>query len=75
MSSDGNLDKKEVRNFINSICTQMGLDTMPDDKVFDEVFNELDEDGNAEISLQELKEFLRKIFICQRDEIGKIVDN
>jgi len=29
----------------------MGLDTMPDDKVFDEVFNELDEDGNAEISL------------------------
>ncbi len=51
MSSDGNLDKKEVRNFINSICTQMGLDTMPDDKVFDEVFNELDEDGNAEISL------------------------
>lgn len=29
----------------------MGLEAMPEDKVFDEVFQELDEDGNNEISL------------------------
>ena len=48
---------------------------MPEDKVFDEVFQELDEDGSGDISLQEMKDFLRNIFICQRDEIGKLVDN
>ena len=53
----------------------MGLEAMPEDKVFDEVFEELDEDGSNDISLQEMKDFLRKIFICQRDEIGKLVDN
>lgn len=53
----------------------MGLEAMPEDKVFDEVFAELDEDGSNDISLQEMKDFLRKIFICQRDEIGKLVEN
>jgi Ca2+-binding EF-hand superfamily protein len=75
VSSDGNLDKREIRSFINGICVQMGLEAMPEDKVFDEVFEELDEDGSNDISLQEMKDFLRKIFICQRDEIGKLVDN
>ncbi len=42
----------------------MGLETMPEDKVFDEIFEELDEDGSNDISLQEMKDFLRKIFIC-----------
>ena len=64
VSADGNLDRKEIRNFINGICVQMGLDAMPEDKVFDEVFQELDEDGSNDISLQEMKDFLRKIFIC-----------
>lgn len=64
VSSDGNLDKREIRSFINGICVQMGLEAMPEDKVFDEVFAELDEDGSNDISLQEMKDFLRKIFIC-----------
>jgi len=48
---------------------------MPGDKVFDEVFAELDTDGSDDISLQEMKDFLRKIFECQRDEIAKILQN
>lgn len=59
VSSDGNLDKREIRSFINGICVQMGLEAMPEDKVFDEVFAELDEDGSGDISLQEMKDFLR----------------
>ena len=46
---------------------------MPEAKVFDEVFKELDEDGSGEISMQEMKDFLRTIFIAQRDEIAALL--
>ena len=36
----------------------------PDEKTIQEVFAELDEDGSNDISTDELKGFLRKIFIC-----------
>ena len=36
----------------------------PDDKTIAEVFAELDEDGSDDISVEELKGFLRKLFIC-----------
>ena len=42
----------------------MGLQNGPDEKTISEVFKELDEDGSNEISSDELKNFLRKIFIC-----------
>ncbi len=35
----------------------------PDDKTIQEVFAELDEDGSDDISGEELKHFLRKLFI------------
>ncbi len=43
----------------------------PDDKTIQEVFAELDEDGSDDISTDELKKFLRKLFVCQKDEVGK----
>lgn len=36
----------------------------PDDKTIQEVFAELDEDGSDDIDVDELKKFLRKLFIC-----------
>ena len=51
----------------------MGLDNGPDTKTISEVFKELDEDGSNEIDSDELKSFLRKIFICQRDEIARAI--
>ncbi len=36
----------------------------PDDRTIQEVFAELDEDGNDEISVEELKGFLRKLFVA-----------
>lgn len=51
----------------------MGLAQMPENKVFDEVFSELDEDGSGDISMQEMKDFLRKIFLSQRDEIANLL--
>ena len=43
----------------------------PDDKTITEVFSELDEDGSDDISVEELKSFLRKLFIHQRDDVAK----
>lgn len=53
----------------------MGLAQMPEQKVFDEVFAELDEDGSGDISMQEMKDFLRKIFLTQRDEIASFLES
>ena len=49
----------------------MGMKNNPDDKTIAEVFAELDEDGSDDISVDELKGFLRKLFVCQKDEVGK----
>lgn len=73
INNDGNLEKKEIRNFIDNICQEMGMESNPDDTTIAEVFNELDEDGSNDISIDEMKMFLRKIFICQRDEIAKVL--
>lgn len=43
--------------------------------MFDEVFSELDEDGSGDISMQEMKDFLRKIFLTQRDEIASLLES
>ena len=42
----------------------MGLENPPDENTISEVFKELDEDGSNDISADELKSFLRKIFVC-----------
>jgi hypothetical protein len=41
----------------------MGMKNNPEDKTFREVFAELDVDGINDISTEELKGFLRKLFI------------
>ena len=73
INNDGSLEKKEIRNFIDNICQEMGMESNPDDVTIAEVFNELDEDGSNDISIEEMKLFLKKIFICQRDEIAKVL--
>ena len=67
----GSLERKEIQNFINNICQEMGMKNNPDDKTIQEVFAELDEDGSDDISVEELKSFLRKLFVCQKDEVAK----
>ena len=44
-----------------------------DDKTFNSVFAELDEDGTNDVSKEELGRFLRRLFTQQRKEIGKII--
>ena len=73
VNNDGSLEKKEIRNFIDNICQEMGMKNNPDDKTIAEVFSELDEDGSNDIDIEEMKIFLRKIFIVQRDEISKVL--
>jgi Ca2+-binding EF-hand superfamily protein len=63
VNGDGSLEKKEIRNFIDNICQEMGMETNPDDETIAEVFNELDEDGSNDISIDEMKVFLKKIFV------------
>ena len=54
INSDGSLSHNEVRSFIERICNEMGL-KMTGDTAFDEVFKELDADGDNDISLVELE--------------------
>ena len=51
----------------------MGVPAVSHDSTMEQVFNELDEDGGGDISLEELKAFLKRIFILQRDEIMKVM--
>ena len=71
IDGSGSLERTEIRNFINNMCSEMGMKSNPDDKTIQEVFAELDEDGSNDISTEELKGFLRKLFVSQRDEVGK----
>ena len=71
VDSSGSLEKAEIKNFINNICMEMGMKNNPDDKTIQEVFAELDEDNSDDISIDELKAFLRKLFVCQKDEVAK----
>merc|ERR1740139_359956 len=70
VNGDKSLEKKEVRNFVDNICLGMGMEEKPDDATIAEVFAELDEDGSNEISLDEMKVFLRKLFSNQLEQIG-----
>ena len=63
VNNDGSLEKKEIRNFIDNICQEMGMQSIPDDNTIAEVFHELDTDGSNDISIDEMKVFLRKIFV------------
>eukprot|EP00344_Euplotes_crassus_P006046 CAMPEP_0197005196 /NCGR_PEP_ID=MMETSP1380-20130617/28351_1 /TAXON_ID=5936 /ORGANISM="Euplotes crassus, Strain CT5" /LENGTH=57 /DNA_ID=CAMNT_0042424253 /DNA_START=202 /DNA_END=378 /DNA_ORIENTATION=- len=49
----------------------MGMKNNPDEQVIKEVFAELDEDGSDDVSHDELKEFLRKLFEAQKEEVEK----
>lgn len=71
VDGSGSLERSEIKNFINNICTEMGMKNNPDDKTIQEVFKELDQDDSDDISVEELKGFLRKLFECQRDEVAK----
>ena len=49
----------------------MGMKNNPDDRTISEVFAELDEDGSDDISIAELKQFLKRLFIAQKEEVAK----
>lgn len=71
VDQSGSLERAEIKNFILNICSEMGMKSNPDDKTIQEVFAELDEDNSDDISAEELKSFLRKLFVCQKDEVAK----
>mmetsp|Transcript_24680 Transcript_24680/g.24248 ORF Transcript_24680/g.24248 Transcript_24680/m.24248 type:complete len:101 (-) Transcript_24680:77-379(-) len=64
VDQSGSLERSEIKNFIFNICSEMGMKNNPDEKTIAEVFSELDEDGSDDISVNELKGFLRKLFVC-----------
>ena len=72
-NNDGSLERAEIKDFIDGICTDMGLQRNPDDASLEQVFNELDVDGDNDISPDELEVFLKRIFILQRDEIMRVM--
>lgn len=63
----GSLTLQEIKQFMGATTIKM------DDDMFKEVFAELDEDRSNEISEEELGQFLRKLFVCQREEIGRVI--
>ena len=63
----------EIRAFIDLICAETGVVRNADDMTLDEVFADMDEDGNNSVEFDELEEFLKRIFILQRDEISQVV--
>ena len=74
VDKDGSLEIKEIRKFLNNMCLEMGMEEVPDEQTLSEIFEELDEDGSMDIDLDEMKAFLRKIFIMQRDDIARILE-
>ena len=71
VNRDGTLEKAEIRKFIDNICLEMGMEDVIDDETMNDVFGELDEDGSEDIDLDEMKAFLKQIFINQKEELGK----
>ena len=69
--SSGHLTREELLAFISKVCTDMGMKATPDSKAIDEVFKDLDTDNSDDISPAEFSEFLRKLFLSQRDECAK----
>ena len=63
----------EIRAFIDLICAETGVVRNADDSTLDEVFADMDEDGSNSVEFDELEEFLKRIFILQRDEISQVV--
>ena len=70
---NGSLDRDEIREFIDNICQQTGVQRNPDDKTLEAVFADMDSDGSNDVSFEELEDFVRRIFILQRDEISQVV--
>ena len=44
-----------------------------DNKTMDNVFKDIDSDGSGEVDEQEMQNFLRMVFLAQRDEIEKLL--
>ena len=71
----GELDLGEVREFIDKISEEMGIedDKHPDDNSLESVFQSIDADGDGSLDFDELSTFLKRVFILQRDEIAAVV--
>jgi Ca2+-binding EF-hand superfamily protein len=67
IDGSGTISLDEIKKFMNGTSLKM------DDNTFREVFAELDEDGTNDVSQEELGRFMRRLFRCQRDEIGKVI--
>jgi Ca2+-binding EF-hand superfamily protein len=44
--------------------------TEPENSVLDEVYDDLDENGDGTVDMQEMRDFLKMILVAQRDEIA-----
>ena len=65
------LNEQRLRTSYITYVQKWELKNNPNEKTIAEVFAELDEDGSDDISVEELKGFLRKLFVCQKDEVAK----
>lgn len=71
---NSHLGREELKQFVQKVCLDMGMKTVPEDKAIDEVFRDLDEDNSDDINQEEFGRFLRRLFITQKDECAKALN-
>ncbi len=54
------------------ICGGLNIKVL-DNKTMDNVFKDIDTDGSGEVDEQEMQNFLRMVFLAQRDETEKLL--
>jgi len=60
-SNDGVLDREEMAQFITDIVKSMGLSAAPTAETLEEIFCDVDYDGNEEVTLKEMEGFLKEL--------------
>ena len=69
--NSGTLEKKEIEEFISTICGEMNIKKLPGSDSVEQVFKEIDTDHSNNISQGELGVFLKTIFLEQKKQLAK----
>lgn len=70
---NGDLDKDEIQSFIDRICEEMGIKSNPDDPEMKEMYSDLAV-GDESVSLEKLKDFLRRLFKNQLEQLKGMIN-
>ena len=63
LDKDGNgtLEFSELKEYMDKICSEVGVKRKPKDSELEKIFSNLDEDGNKTICKEEMAKFLRSL--------------